>query len=174
MSRLALDACVASVHRGGIMTASRKALIVVAALFAIAIALSFGGAVPTASAQTISVTSANPPTGEQGTLNLDVVVGGKGFKNGAKAKFYKAGTVGYQSDGEALAPAPNSLEPPVVVDLTTIVRNWASGAWRNYGLRLAIVPYADPGGQSYGITNFYSATKYQRPEQRPQLIVEYQ
>ena len=65
-------------------------------------------------------------------------------------------SLGYQSDGEALAPAPNSPEPPVVIDLTTIVRNWASGAWRNYGLRLAVVPYADPGGESYGITNFYS------------------
>ena len=46
-------------------------------------------------------------------------------------------SLGYQSDGEARAAAPNSLAPPVDFDVTTIVRNWASGAWKNYGLRLA-------------------------------------
>ena len=83
-------------------------------------------------------------------------------------------SLGYQSDGEARAAAPNSLAPPVDFDVTTIVRNWASGAWKNYGLRLAADTYSDPGGDSYGITNFYSLVRYDRPDQRPQLIIEYQ
>ena len=40
----------------------------------------------------ISVTAADPPAGEQGTLNLTVKITGKGFKNGAKAKFFKTST----------------------------------------------------------------------------------
>ncbi len=74
------------------MIASRKALIVVAAFVLMAIGLPWGGNVPAAFAQTISVTAADPPTGEQGALNLNVIIKGKGFKNGAKAKFYKTGT----------------------------------------------------------------------------------
>ena len=83
-------------------------------------------------------------------------------------------SLGYQSDGEARAAAPNSLATPVDFNVTTIVRNWASGAWTNYGLRLAADTYSDPGGDSYGISNFYSSVKYDRPDQRPQLIIEYQ
>jgi uncharacterized delta-60 repeat protein len=73
------------------MIASRKALIVVAAFGLMAIGLPWGGNVPAAVAQ-ISVTAADPPTGEQGTLNLSVLIKGKGFKNGAKAKWFKTGT----------------------------------------------------------------------------------
>jgi uncharacterized delta-60 repeat protein len=59
---------------------------------AVALGLPWGGVVPTAQAQTITVTSADPPAGEQGTINLNVLIKGKGFKNGAKAKFYRTGT----------------------------------------------------------------------------------
>jgi hypothetical protein len=83
-------------------------------------------------------------------------------------------SLGYQNDGESRAAAPNSLASPVDFDITTIVRNWASGAWKNYGLRLAADTYSDPGGDSYGISNFYSSARYERTEQRPQLIIEYQ
>ena len=38
------------------------------------------------------VTSANPPAAEQGTVNLDVVIGGKNFKKGAVARFLVTGT----------------------------------------------------------------------------------
>jgi uncharacterized delta-60 repeat protein len=74
------------------MIASRKALIVVAALIAVLLGLPWGGAVPAALAQTISVTSANPPSGDQGTMGLSVAIAGKGFKNGAKAQFFLTGT----------------------------------------------------------------------------------
>jgi len=40
----------------------------------------------------IQVTAANPASGEQGTINLDVKVTGKGFKNGAKAKWFVTGS----------------------------------------------------------------------------------
>lgn len=50
-----------------------------------------GGSTPVA-AQTIEVTSADPPTAEQGTLNLDVSIKGKGFDRSAKAKFFLTGT----------------------------------------------------------------------------------
>jgi hypothetical protein len=73
------------------MTGSRRALIIVAVLFAAMFGLPGVGAVPEAAAQ-ISVTAADPPTGEQGALNLSVIIKGKGFKNGAKAKFFKTGT----------------------------------------------------------------------------------
>jgi len=73
------------------MTASRKALIVIT-FVAVILALPWVGGVGTASAQALSVTSANPSSGEQGTLNLDVTITGKGFKNGANANFYKTRT----------------------------------------------------------------------------------
>ena len=44
-----------------------------------------------ASAQ-ISVTSAMPNAATQGTINLDVTVGGKGFKAGARAQWFISGT----------------------------------------------------------------------------------
>jgi uncharacterized delta-60 repeat protein len=40
----------------------------------------------------IQVTAANPASGAQGTLNLNVKVTGKGFKNGAKAKWLVSGS----------------------------------------------------------------------------------
>src|SRR6476660_3256690 len=48
---------------------------------------------PTSNAQgQIQVTAATPSTAEQGTINLNIKVNGKGFKNGAKAKWFVSGT----------------------------------------------------------------------------------
>ena len=96
------------------MTASRKALIVVAAFFLLALGLPWGGNVPAAFAQTVSVTAADPPTGEQGTLNLSVIIKGKGFKNGANAKFFKAGTTD---------PAGVSVQSTQFVSSTQLIAN---------------------------------------------------
>ena len=74
------------------MIANHRVLIVFAALIAVMFGLPWGGAVPAASAQTISVTAADPPTGEQGTLSLSVTIKGKGFKTGAQSQFFKTGT----------------------------------------------------------------------------------
>lgn len=59
-------------------------------LFVLVITLAF--APSSAAAQTIQVTAAEPSAGEQGTLNLNVRVLGKGFKNGANAEFLVSGT----------------------------------------------------------------------------------
>ncbi|MFB3923167.1 MAG: hypothetical protein ACE145_15715 [Terriglobia bacterium] len=43
-------------------------------------------------AQDIAVTSASPNTAAQGTIGLDVTIGGSGFKKGAKAAWFITGT----------------------------------------------------------------------------------
>ena len=43
-------------------------------------------------AQQVQVTAADPMSAAQGTINLNVRITGKGFKNGAKAKWYVTGT----------------------------------------------------------------------------------
>src|SRR6266849_3545566 len=43
-------------------------------------------------AQNVQVNSANPNQAAQGTINLDVDVGGNGFKNGANSQFFISGT----------------------------------------------------------------------------------
>jgi hypothetical protein len=50
------------------------------------------GVLPSASAQDIVVTSAEPPEAEQATVNLDVTIIGSGFAKGAGAAFLVTGT----------------------------------------------------------------------------------
>lgn len=52
---------------------------------------SLPGRVATAQGQ-VQVNAADPASAEQGTINLNVKVTGKGFKNGAKAKWFVTGT----------------------------------------------------------------------------------
>ena len=73
------------------MIASHKALVVVALLFAAVFGLPGVSAVREAAAQ-IAVTAADPSAADQGTISLPVTIKGNGFKKGAKAKFYVAGT----------------------------------------------------------------------------------
>lgn len=54
--------------------------------------LLISGGITSTRAQQIQVTAADPPSTAQGTLNLNVKVTGKGFKNGAKAKWFVTGT----------------------------------------------------------------------------------
>ena len=75
--------------------------------------------------------------------------------------------------GEALVPAPTG-EGPLDFDVTTVVANWVSGTWSNYGLRLMVdQPSAGMMGRIAG-TWFYSLEYYNTAEERPKLIVEYQ
>jgi hypothetical protein len=46
----------------------------------------------TLAAQNVSVSSANPNSAAQGTINLNVTISGKGFKNGAHSRFFVSGT----------------------------------------------------------------------------------
>ena len=94
------------------MTGSRKALIVVAVLFAALLGLPGVGAVPEAAAQVIQVDSALPDSAAQGTLSLPVTIKGSGFKKGAKAKFYLPNT----SD-----PGGITVSSTRVVDSTQLV-----------------------------------------------------
>ncbi len=52
----------------------------------------WGGPPSQLRAQNIQVTSATPPAAAQGTTNLDVVIGGSGFKRDAQAVFVLSGT----------------------------------------------------------------------------------
>jgi uncharacterized delta-60 repeat protein len=50
------------------------------------------GCAASARAQQMQVSAASPAAAEQGTVNLNVKVTGKGFKNGARANFFLTGT----------------------------------------------------------------------------------
>ena len=52
------------------------------------IVLNLSGHISAAQAQQVQVTAADPSATAQGTINLNVKVTGKGFKNGAKAKWF--------------------------------------------------------------------------------------
>ena len=95
------------------MIASRKALNMLA-FVGVVLAFPWAGGIGTAWAQTVSVTSANPSSGEQGTLNLNVTITGKGFKYGAKANFYKTGTTD---------PAGLNVKSTQYVSATQLVAN---------------------------------------------------
>lgn len=62
----------------------------------------------------ISVTSANPNTAVQGTTNLDVTVGGKGFQAGAKAQWFISGTTN---------PGGVTVNSTTFVNSTTLTAN---------------------------------------------------
>src|SRR6185369_6887501 len=57
----------------------------------LALLLVTAAASPQAVAQ-VSVTATTPNSAAQGTINLNVTITGKGFKNGAKAQWFVTGT----------------------------------------------------------------------------------
>ena len=62
-------------------------------IFSAIAALIIGWLLPSSNAQSpIQVTAADPMATTQGTVNLNVKITGKGFKNGAKAKWFVTGT----------------------------------------------------------------------------------
>ena len=54
--------------------------------------LAWSGMLSPLLAQNLQVTSASPDTTPQGTISLDVTIGGSGFKKGAKAAWFLSGT----------------------------------------------------------------------------------
>ena len=74
------------------MAAGFRPGVVAAALVALMLGLPWNGALPTASAQAVSVTAASPSTAAQGASNLNVTISGKNFKAGAAVTFYRAGS----------------------------------------------------------------------------------
>lgn len=77
----------------------------------------------TAASAQISVTSATPNSATQGTINLNVTVGGKGFKAGAKAQWFVSGTTnpgGVTVNSTAFVNA-NTLTANITVSSTASV-----------------------------------------------------
>lgn len=79
-----------------------------------------------AQAQQVQVTAADPAAAAQGTINLNVKVTGKGFKNGAKAKWFITGTTdpgGVQVNSTAFVN-PGELTANITVSDTAIIANF--------------------------------------------------
>jgi uncharacterized delta-60 repeat protein len=80
----------------------------------------------TAQAQQVQVTAADPAAAAQGTINLNVKVTGKGFKNGAKAKWFITGTTdpgGVQVNSTTFVNAGEVTANITVAD-TAIIANF--------------------------------------------------
>ena len=85
--------------------------------------LNLSGSIPAAQAQQIQVTAADPSATAQGTINLNVKVAGKGFKNGAKAKWFVTGTTdpgGVQVNSTAFVDSGELTANITVSDTATI------------------------------------------------------
>jgi hypothetical protein len=70
--------------------------------------------------------------------------------------------------------APISSLLPMDFDVTTTIKNWASGTWGNYGFMLYPVNVAYPGWSSLQTTWFQSLEFWYATDERPQLIFEFQ
>ncbi len=79
-----------------------------------------------------------------------------------------------QNTGQVTMYAPNSSALPLDFDVTTIVKNWASGTWSNYGFSLSPENHYYPNNYSYQTTYFQSLEKYYDINKRPQIIIEFQ
>jgi uncharacterized delta-60 repeat protein len=74
------------------MKLTAKTPTILTILFLGFVLLNLCGALSSVQAQQVQVTTADPPATAQGTINLNVKVTGKGFKNGAKARWFVTGT----------------------------------------------------------------------------------
>jgi len=85
-----------------------------------------GANTQTAQAQQIQVTAAAPAAAAQGTINLNVKVTGKGFKNGAKAKWLITGTTdpgGVQVNSTTFVNS-GELTANITVSDTAVIANF--------------------------------------------------
>jgi hypothetical protein len=78
---------------------------------------------PLAWAQTVAVSSTTPSSAAQGTVNLNVTISGKGFKNGAISRFFVTGTT--DSGGIAVNSttysSPTQLVANISVSSTAVI-----------------------------------------------------
>lgn len=87
--------------------------------------LNLSGSISAVQAQ-VQVTAADPTSAAQGTINLNVKVTGKGFKNGAKAKWFITGTTdpgGVQVNSTAFVNS-GELTANITVSDTAIIANF--------------------------------------------------
>jgi hypothetical protein len=130
------------------MTANRSAMIFSTVLIAVTLALLWGGAVPAATAQTIVVTAADPPSGAQGTINLNVLIKGKGFKIGAIARFYRTGT----SDADGIVVKSTTFRGATELVANIDIADWAA-------LSKFDIEVMNVGGRTGKGTELFSVTK---------------
>lgn len=96
---------------------------------------------------------------------------------GASATAWSPSTITFanqpqeRSTGQVLIYPP--VLNPVVVDVTGIVANWASGAWPNYGFLLEDTSLWFPNYTANRVTALYSMEFYDTPSHRPQLVIDY-
>ena len=70
--------------------------------------------------------------------------------------------------------APNNSVLPLDFDVTTMVKNWASGAWNNCGFQITPQNYNYPGSVSFQATSFQSLEIWKSFNKRPQLIIQFE
>lgn len=127
-------------------------------------------AVSAAPAQQIQVNSADPPAAEQGTVNLSVTIGGKGFKKGAAASFVLTGTEdpdGITVNSTTFVSSTTLVANITVADTATIskfdikVRN--SDGRIGKGTELFSVLAKGSGGGNYVVVPTVSVLEMQNP-----------
>ena len=79
-----------------------------------------------ARAQQVQVTATNPTSAAQGTVNLDVKVTGKGFKNGARARFFVTATAdtGGVTVNSTTFVSSTELTANITVSDTAVIANF--------------------------------------------------
>jgi uncharacterized delta-60 repeat protein len=88
--------------------------------------LNLNGVIAEVQAQQVQVNTADPPSAEQGTINLNVKVTGKGFKNGAKAKWFVTGTTdtGGVTVNSTAFVSSTELSANITVSDTAVIANF--------------------------------------------------
>ena len=88
--------------------------------------LNLSGVIAEVQAQQVQVNAADPPSSEQGTINLNVKVTGKGFKNGAKAKWFVTGTTdpGGVTVNSTAFVSSTELTANITVSDTAVIANF--------------------------------------------------
>jgi hypothetical protein len=82
-------------------------------------------------------------------------------------------TMSFYTTGQVENNAPSSSVLPLDFDVTTIVKNWASGSWSNYGFSLSPQNHVYPNYSSLQTTYFQSLENYWDYSQRPQIIIQF-
>ena len=75
--------------------------------------------------------------------------------------------------GELVIPPPTTTAVPIRIDVTNFVRNWASGAWPNYGIFLRENDAFLPPDTALRQTSIYSLEIYPNAGARPHLIITF-
>jgi hypothetical protein len=88
--------------------------------------LNLSGIISDAQAQQVQVTAADPTAAAQGTINLNVKVTGKGFKNGAQAKWFVTGSTdpGGVTVNSTAFVSSTELSANITVADTAIITNF--------------------------------------------------